>query len=350
MEFGVQFFPDVGPDEIPADQYWQEALDLVDLCDELGYAHVRTVEHYFHRYGGYSTNPIVFLAAAAQRTKKARRVTGAILPVFNHPLKLAGEIGMLDAISGGRLDVGFARAFLPHEFARHGRSLDESRARFDEGFAQIRRLLEEENVSENGRFHSFSNVTSLPRPTQKPRPPFWVAASSSAESFANAGRGGYGMMMIARNAKQMREWNEIYRDAWREAGHPGQGRVMVAFHMYCAPTRKQAHDLARDRVEAYFASLIDAASGWRDTTSTDYPAHPGMLEALKRGSFESRMADGSIWVGTPAEIRETIARFHEASGGFEAATLQVNFHTLPIDAAKASMRLFAEDVMPAFAD
>ena len=51
---------------------------------------------------------------------RARLVTGAVLPIFNHPLKLAGEIGMLDAISGGRLDVGFARAFLPHEFRRFG--------------------------------------------------------------------------------------------------------------------------------------------------------------------------------------------------------------------------------------
>src|ERR1043166_3084541 len=129
MEFGIQFFPDVGPAEKSAAAYWQDALALVAECDGLGYAHVRTVEHYFNAYGGYSPNPIVFLAAAAMRSAKARLITGAVLPVFNNPLKLAGEIGMLDAISGGRLDVGFARAFLPHEFARFGVSLDESRAR-----------------------------------------------------------------------------------------------------------------------------------------------------------------------------------------------------------------------------
>ena len=78
--------------------------------------------------------------AAAQRTRRARLVTGAVLPVFNHPLKLAGEIGMLDAISDGRLDVGFARAFLPHEFRRFGRSPDESVARFREGIEQVELL------------------------------------------------------------------------------------------------------------------------------------------------------------------------------------------------------------------
>ena len=129
MQFGLQFFPDVSPREKAADAYFRESLDLVSLADPLGYSHIRIVEHYFHPYGGYSPNPIVFLAAAAERTKKARLITGAVLPAFNHPLKLAGEIGMLDAISGGRLEVGFARAFLPHEFSRFGVRLDDSRAR-----------------------------------------------------------------------------------------------------------------------------------------------------------------------------------------------------------------------------
>ncbi|MCW5773828.1 MAG: LLM class flavin-dependent oxidoreductase, partial [Rhodospirillaceae bacterium] len=68
MEFGINFFPSVGPAEMPAARYWQEALEIGAEADRLGYHHVRTVEHYFRPYGGYSPNPIVFLAAAAQRT------------------------------------------------------------------------------------------------------------------------------------------------------------------------------------------------------------------------------------------------------------------------------------------
>ena len=75
---------------------------IAEEGEKLGFTHARTVEHYFNRYGGYSTNPIVFLSAASQRTKTMRLVTGAVLPVFNHPFKLAGEIAMLDGISGGR--------------------------------------------------------------------------------------------------------------------------------------------------------------------------------------------------------------------------------------------------------
>jgi hypothetical protein len=92
MQVGIQFFPDVGPEQKSARDYWQEALHLVGLVDRYGYSHVRTIEHYFNAYGGYSPNPIVFLAAAAQVTRKARLVTGAVLPAFNNPLKLAGEM------------------------------------------------------------------------------------------------------------------------------------------------------------------------------------------------------------------------------------------------------------------
>jgi len=162
MEFGIQFFPSVGPALKSPAQYWGEALELTQLAEQLGYAHVRTVEHYFHPYGGYSPDPLIFLSAAAAVTRNMRLITGAVLPVFNNPLKLAGQIGMVDAISKGRVEIGFARAFLPHEFARFGISMDESRARFDEGLEQTRLLLTQENVSCRGRFHSFENVTSQP--------------------------------------------------------------------------------------------------------------------------------------------------------------------------------------------
>ena len=98
MQFGVQFFPAVDHTDKSAAEYYAESLTIAEEAETLGFTHARTVEHYFNRYGGYSPNPIVFLSAASQRTKRVRLVTGAVLPVFNNPLKLAGEISMLDAI------------------------------------------------------------------------------------------------------------------------------------------------------------------------------------------------------------------------------------------------------------
>jgi len=349
VQFGVQFFPDVRPEDKPAEAYFAEALDLAQEADRLGFSHIRIVEHYFHYYGGYSPNPIVFLAAAAQRTRRARLVTGALLPAFNHPLKLAGEIAMLDAISGGRLDVGFARAFLPHEFRRFARSPDESVARFREGIEQVELLLTEENVTHRGRFHTIEHTTSLPRPTQRPRPKFYVAALNTMESFEFAGRMGYAVMAIAFVAAKMRPLLAAYRDAWKAAGHPGNSEVMIAFHMYCDPDGARARAVAAPLIDAYLHSLVDAASDWLDgRTSSDYPGYDRVIAGLRASNASDQMETGAAWIGTPDEIAATIARMREDFGGFEHASLQVNFNLMPFNLARQSMRLFAREVMPRF--
>ncbi len=349
MEFGLNFFPSVGPDDKAADQYWNEALHLVGLCDALGLTHVRTVEHYFDPYGGYSPNPVVFLAAASQRSHHARMITGAVLPVFNNPLKLAGEFAMLDAISEGRLECGFARAFLPHEFARFGISLDESRARYVEGVEQVRRLLEEEDLTMEGRFHSFADVTSLPRPTQRPRPPFWVAALSSPESFEWAGANGHAIMGIPMTGGKMAELIGLYRQAWRSAGHDGGGRVMLSFSMHTADTTAEAIAAFGDHLDGYLRALVRAASGWLEgASSKDYPGYDKIIAGLKADSFAAQRAKGLAWVGTPDEVGDMIADYQRLCGGFEIASLLITPHMTPVDAAERSLRLFADAVMPRF--
>src|SRR6266487_1718017 len=76
-----------------------------------------------------------------------------------------------------------------------GISMDESRARFEEGIEAITRLWTEETVTFEGKFHRFKNVTSLPRPTQQPHPPIWVAAVVTPESFVWTGARGYNLMV-----------------------------------------------------------------------------------------------------------------------------------------------------------
>jgi alkanesulfonate monooxygenase SsuD/methylene tetrahydromethanopterin reductase-like flavin-dependent oxidoreductase (luciferase family) len=348
MQFGVQFFPAVDHTDKSAAAYYAESLAIAEEGDKLGFHHARTVEHYFTRYGGYSPNPIVFLSAISQRTKTMRLVTGAVLPVFNHPFKLAGEIAMLDGLSGGRLDVGFARAFLPHEFRRFGISPDESQARFREGLEQIELLLTQENTTHHGTFHSFDDVTSLPRPTQNPRPKFYIAATQTPESFEFAGTKGYSLMAIP--IGPIGPLIERYRKAWRDAGHPGDGEVMVAFHMFCHEDGKLAREIARPPFEEYFRALNEAVGDWtRGTTSKDYRDYDTSARRLRSFTLDGQIEAGGAWVGTPDEVKATIRRVTETIGKFEQASLQVNFGALNANEALKSMRLFAAKVMPEFA-
>ena len=348
MQFGLNFFPCVSPAEKPAEQYFREAMHLCGLTDELGLTHIRQVEHYFKPYGGYSPNPLMFLAAAAMRTKATRLITGAVLPAFNSPLKLAGEIGMLDAISGGRLDVGFARAFLPHEFAQCGVSLDDSRRRFTEGLAQIAMLLKDENVSSKGEFHSFTNVTSLPRPTQQPHPPFWIAATNTPQTFAFAGTQGCKVMAIPLEPTNMRTLIGTYRDAWRAAGHPGNGHVMNTFFMCCMPSRQEALELGCAASNQHLRGLADAAQEWvtGGASTKDYPGYDKLIALVSSDTAERQVRDGSAFIGTPADIVEMIRAYNDKVGGIDSISLHFTPGNMPVANAERSLRLFARDVMP----
>jgi alkanesulfonate monooxygenase SsuD/methylene tetrahydromethanopterin reductase-like flavin-dependent oxidoreductase (luciferase family) len=226
--------------------------------------------------------------------------------------------------------------------------LDQSRERFNEGMEQVRLLLEQENVTCEGKFHSFKNVTSLPRPTRKPRPPFWVAAIATPQSFIDTGKAGHAIMAIPMAGGAMKELIGLYRNAWRDAGHPGNGEVMLAFHLFCHENRDTAWQIARDPLNRYLRSLVDAASDWAGMQSKDYPGYDKIIDILSRETIETQVKSGAAWIGTPDDIAKQIADYSERIGGFESASLQVNFNTVPYEDAARSARLFAAKVMPPF--
>jgi alkanesulfonate monooxygenase SsuD/methylene tetrahydromethanopterin reductase-like flavin-dependent oxidoreductase (luciferase family) len=213
---------------------------------------------------------------------------------------------------------------------------------------QVDLLLRTENVTSQGAFHSFENTTTLPRPTQRPRPPFFVAANNTPTSYEYAGRQGHFIMGVPMVAEQLRANLEVYHEAWRAAGHPGKGKVFLAFHMFVDHDAERARRIAGKHVESYFKSLVEATAGMAEEPSRDYAGYEKQREQIAKLTIDSLIANCAAWVGSPSDVRGQIARYHEAVGGFDYASLQVNFHTLPLDEALRSIELFAHEVMPEF--
>ena len=321
MRFGLNFFPSFRLQDMSTAEYYALGLRLAERADELGYASIKTVEHYFHDYGGHSPNPIVLLSAIAARTRRIRLITGAVIPAFNHPIKLAGELAMLDNISNGRLDAGFGRAFIPKEFAVFGVSMEESRARFEEGIDIITKLWTEERISYEGKFHSFKDVRLMPRPVQKPHPPIWIAAVATKESFIWAGRHGYHIMIVpfASNLDLVRDLVQSYRDAWREAGHPpGAEQIQSSLHCYVAETHQEAIEGFKRPVERY-------------------------IEVFAEKMIDSHTA----LVGTPEEVIQQV-QFNRDLIGEHEPSMQINFGGIKDREAFRTLELFAARVMPHF--
>src|SRR5262245_59685009 len=149
----------------------------------------------------------------------------------------------------------------------------------------------------------------------------------------------------------MRPLIELYRKAWRAAGHPGDGGVMVAFHMFGHEDARLAREIARPPFEEYFRALNEAVGDWaRGTTSKDYRDYDKSMRRLRSFTLDGQIASGGAWVGTPDEIKAIIARVVESIGRSEHASLQINFGALDVRAVQKSMRLFAAEVIPHFAD
>jgi len=112
-----------------------------------------------------------------------------------------------------------------------------------------------------------------------------------------------------------------------------------------------AREIARPPFEEYFRALNEAVGDWaRGTTSKDYRDYDKSMRRLRSFTLDGQIESGGAWVGAPDEITAIIARSIAAIGRFEHASLQINFGALDFREAQKSMRLFAAEVMPEFAE
>jgi alkanesulfonate monooxygenase SsuD/methylene tetrahydromethanopterin reductase-like flavin-dependent oxidoreductase (luciferase family) len=351
MRFGLNFFPSFRPGDMRTAAYFDQVLRLAERGDALGYTSAKCVEHYFNDYGGHTPSPIVLLSAIAARTRNLRPITGAVIPAFNHPIKLAGELAMLDNVSNGRLDVGFGRAFIPEEFDAFGVEMDDSRAKFEEGVALIQRLWTEDRVSHQGRFWTFENVHLNPRPLQRPHPPIWIAAVLSEESFVAAGKNGHHLMIVpfAGSLERNGALLKLYRDAWDEAGHQprGGGQVQVSLHACIAETHQAAMAAFERPISRYIEVFSEAMNSWDGRASGAYAGYATIVSAIRSQTAQKLIEGHTALVGTPDEVAEELRFLRSVLGEFEPS-LQISFGGMGDEQAFRTLELFATQVAPRF--
>ena len=352
MRFGIHFVPTLDPSEKSAAHYYDECLDLCRQADELGLHSVKITEHYLFPYGGYCPDPVAFLSAAAQRTSRVRLVTGGLVPAFSHPIALASRLAMLDNLSHGRLDAGFAPGFLPDEFDVFQIPLEESRWRFEEGVEAIKWLWRSQEASWSGRFHTFGPVRLLPRPLQLPHPPIWIMATFTPALFEWSGRQGYHIMVVPYVSTHENSANlvNIFRRAWRDADNArGAEQVQLSFHCYLAEDGDQARREARKYFEDYTSKLLQASAAWANRKVDQYPGYENIVRAIHTNTYEQVLRRSMAFIGSPEEVIQQIEVVRAWYGEHEA-TLQFNFGNMPFERSRRSLQLFAERVMPRFVD
>jgi alkanesulfonate monooxygenase SsuD/methylene tetrahydromethanopterin reductase-like flavin-dependent oxidoreductase (luciferase family) len=349
MDFGISLLPDIGPDRKSAVTYYRDALRLSLLADEYGLRYVKMTEHYLHPYGGYCPAPLTFLASVAAQTEQIRLMTGGVIPNYHHPIQLASQVTMVDALSGGRLDVGFARGYLPYEYLAFGIPLDSSHDRFQSSVNAMIRLWTEEGVTEHTPYFSYSGATILPRPTQAPHPPLWAAAVRTPRSFEWIGRMGFGLLMTPTLTaiKDLRQQTDSYRKSFLAAhGQAGrQPRVAMSLPLYVAQKDAEAFRTGDALMAEYLRVWLDAADSWNTAWSKDYAAYTGMSYFLRGMSPTAWRETGSAAVGSVGRVIDRIHELRELADP-DVVLWQVDFGGAPLELAEQNLRLFCDRVYP----
>jgi alkanesulfonate monooxygenase SsuD/methylene tetrahydromethanopterin reductase-like flavin-dependent oxidoreductase (luciferase family) len=205
----------------------------------------------------------------------------------------------------------------------------------------------QERFSHQGEFYRFDDVCLVPKPCQKPHPPVFLAVSS-AETFAVAGRYGYDIFVNPRGElTQLRHRVDEYHQAWREAGHPGDGKIVARILCYVAETPEQAHAEPEEGTMALLrhqSRLTAPQEGLSDEVNRARAERSRYLASLPY----QEVLTADVTYGTPEFVTDAMLKLREELG-LAAFMLDMNcYGSLPPAKSLKSMRLFSERVMPHF--
>ena len=348
MQFAVFMLPCYRPAVAPSlHAFYAELSEAVQLADRTGWDRVWCSEHHFHYYGGAVPNPAMMLLAWARDTKRIRLGSGVSLLPMNHGINVAEDYAMLDQLSGGRLDFGVGRGYLPHEFQGFGVTEDMTLGRFDEAFEIINRAWAGERFAFDGKHYAFGETEIHPKPFQDPVP-IWCACSRAQESYEWTGRENYALMMNQypmsfADAVTRFDW---FKDAYAAAGHdPAKREAMMSLFLHIAPSEEQAIAEAKPAVQEH-ANLFRLLFGG-DRWNTDYEGDESVFDFITGGTgnveevFRERTA-----IGTVDQICERIETYRDL--GFTEISFVVRYGTLSHAQCLRNIEIATEKILPRF--
>ena len=352
LEFGI--WDSFGAQElarspVAAGRYRQH-IDEVQLGEELGYRYYFIIEHQ-NSAVGQITAPSVYLSAVAQHTSSIR--IGAMiyqLPLHN-PIRLAEEAAMLDHLSLGRLEFGAGLGTHEQEFMRWNVPFAERREMGNEALEIILQAWTQDTVTYEGNYWTFDEALPTPKPYQKPHPPIWYAAHSTT-SLEYAAKHNFNVAQNLDVDEVIAEKFNLYRDFWRRCGHQGprpRTFLMRAVHVAetdaLARSEAEQHVLAADSLGS--RGIAQTRIGFRGNPDTVTRSARARGTAEQRATYEWWVDNGVAIVGSPDTVRRKLEEQQRVIG-YDVFCANHRIGTMPSEHAQKSLRLFGEEVIPAF--
>jgi putative FMN-dependent luciferase-like monooxygenase len=320
-------------DEVPPGDVYRRALETFETAEALGFDAGWVAQHHAHNEGGLPA-PLVFLAAAAARTRRIRLITGIVTIPLENAVRLAEDAAVVNHISGGRLELGLGTGGNAVTFSIFDRDLENRHVDYDRVFNALRDALAGRPLVPNG--------PTLYPPAPELLPTIWEA-TFRVEGGIRAAEHGTGLLLArtamrpepapgeAVGARQLLGDAQfpivdayLKRWTWPDV----KPRVGLSRAVYIAPTRAEAFEQAERGMQRH-ANVVARREGFR----------AGM-------TVPELLAWADVHIGTPDDVIASL----RADRLIPLATdLTVQVH--PVDPTHEqtlrSLRFMATEVAPA---
>lgn len=308
-------------------QLYAAIMEQVVWLDGLGLDLVWFTEHHFVE-DGYLPSWIPVAAAMAARTKKVRFSCDVCLLPFNHPVRLAEDLAVLDNISGGRVEIGVGMGYAPHEFRGFGMPVARRVSLTDEGIEVLKRAFTGETFSFSGKRYEFDQVKITPGYVQPGGPPLWIASMAEAGAM-RAAKFGTNLLPQGERERSLDPWLARLKEEGRD---PSDHRIGII--KSCLVTDDREHDWAAVRVAE--RRRMEIYNKFREEAG----GHGGVA-----GISEGKRIPQTWVVGNVDHCVAELSAFIEEYGFTDLVTWGVPPGMRP-DQTNASLERFAREVAP----
>lgn len=311
IDFSLFYFASDEGENI-ADKY-ELLLEGAKFGDRHGFEAIWTPERHFYAFGGLYPNPSVASAAIAAITERIKIRAGSCVIPLHSPIRIAEEWALVDNISKGRVGISFAAGWQPNDFVLKPENFADRKNIMFRDIEVVKKLWRGETVALPGPNGKEVNVRTLPRPIQ-PELPSWITIAGNPETFQMAGAKGFPILthLLGQNIQELGEKLEIYRNAWREAGHPGNGYVSLMLHTFVGNDTDEVREIVRQPMKNYLRDALDLT----EKAAWSFPAFKQRAESTGktlRQMFETHTLSDEE---KDAVLNHAFERYFETSGLF----------------------------------
>ena len=269
IEFSL-FYWNVADDESEYDDDpYRLLMESAKFGDKNNFKAVWTPERHFHSFGGLYPNPSVTSAALASVTENIHIRAGSCVVPLHHPIRIAEDWSMIDNISKGRTGVAIAAGWQPNDFVIMPQNFADAKNVMFESIKTVQKLWCGETLNFPGHDGKDVKVRTLPRPVQKELP-VWVTTAGNPETFRQAGEIGGNILthLLGQTVEEVAVNIDIYREAYKKAGHAGEGHVTLLLHTLVGDDDEKVKNLARAPMKKYLKSamFLVKAAAWNFPT------------------------------------------------------------------------------------